>query len=246
MDKIAQVTTSPLSRTRLWIESAVLAFGPPAVIWGISRFIVWRIPAATHGSPNERFFWWIAAPALEEWSFVFAIWWLLRRRGSSFRELGVWRTGTVASWAIALGITAISIASNLRFFPRMHIPIYYAFSPRGFHLFTALLVGVTAGFCEEVLYRAFLMTEFARAGYGRTAQVLVPALVFGLTHAGYLMNVGFLPWLGIMLPTALVGAIWGISYLVGKHSLVPAMVGHFLNDATALHWIGYFMITGKI
>jgi len=72
----------------------------------------------------------------------------------------------------------------------MHIPLSYAFFPPfGFHLFSALTVGITAGFCEEVLYRAFLMTKFAEA--------------------------------------------------------VPAMIAHFLNDATALHWIGFFMITAR-
>ena len=71
--------------------------------------------------------------------------------------------------------------------PRVHIPIASAFFPPfGFHLFSALTVGITAGFCEEVLYRAFLMTEFAEAGYNQTMQVVLPGLVFGLTHAGYL------------------------------------------------------------
>src|SRR5947209_4022057 len=82
-----------------------------------------------------------------------------------------------SAWALALGVGALSIASNLRFLPRMHIPISYAFFPHGFHLVSALAVGVTAGFCEEVLYRAFLITEFADAGYGRTVQVLVPGMV---------------------------------------------------------------------
>jgi len=117
--------------------------------------------------------------------------------------------------------------------------------PFGFHLFSALTVGITAGFCEEVLYRAFLMTEFAEAGYNQAMQVLLHGLVFGLTHAGYLNLVGFLPWLGIVLPAAFIGMMWGVSYLLGRRSLVPAMIAHFLNDATALHWIGFFMITAR-
>jgi len=56
-----------------------------------------------------------------------------------------------------------------------------------------------------VLYRAFLMTEFAEASYNQAMQVVLPGLVFGLTHAGYLNLVGFLPWLGIVLPTAFIG-----------------------------------------
>jgi membrane protease YdiL (CAAX protease family) len=124
----------------------------------------------------------------------------------------------------------------------MHIPISYAFFPPGIHLFAALLMGTTAGFCEEVLFRAFLMTEFAKAGYGKSMQALAPGLVFGLAHAGYL-NQGFLPWLGIMLPTAFIGMMWGVAYLLGGRSLIPAMVAHFLNDSTALPWVTFFTVT---
>jgi membrane protease YdiL (CAAX protease family) len=118
-------------------------------------------------------------------------------------------------------------------------PISYAFFPRGFHLLAALAIGTVAGFCEEVLYRAFLMTEFEEAGYNRVMQVVLPGV------AGYL-NLAFLPGLGIMLPTAFVGMMWGISYLAGRRNLEPAMVAHFLNDATALHWITFFMITAHL
>jgi len=103
-------------------------------------------------------------------------------------------------------------------------------------------MGITAGFCEEVLFRAFLMTEFARAGHDKVTQVIIPGLAFGLSHAGYL-NQGFLPWLGIALPVAFIGMMWGIAYLLGRRSLVPAIVAHFLNDATALPWIMFFVIT---
>jgi membrane protease YdiL (CAAX protease family) len=92
---------------------------------------------------------------------------------------------------LALGLAGLSILSNLRLFPRMHIPILYAFLPNGFHLLAALILGVTAGFCEEVLFRAFLMTQFAKVGFGRAIQVLIPGLALGLAHARYL-NQGFL------------------------------------------------------
>lgn len=232
-------------RFRCWVESAILGVGSPAVIWAVSKIIATQIPAAVHGSPEQRFGLWACGGLVQEWSFVIALWFILRKRGSSFKDIGVWRSGTWRAWALALGVGALSIASNLRFLPRMHVPISYAFFPHGFHLVSALVVGVTAGFCEEVPYRAFLMTEFADAGYGKIMQVLVPGMVFGLSHAAYL-NVGFLPWLGIMLPTALIGMIWGISYLLGRRSLVPAIVAHFLNDATALHWIVFFMVTGGL
>src|SRR6267143_1968770 len=79
------------------------------------------------------------------------LWFALQSRGLSFRDLGVWGLGTWPAWVVALLLAALSIGGNLRFLPRMHIPISYAFLPHGIHLFAALAMGITAGFCEEVL-----------------------------------------------------------------------------------------------
>jgi len=65
-----------------------------------------------------------------------------------------------------------------------------------------------------------------------------------LAHGGYL-DQGFLAWLGIMLPTAFIGMMWGVTYLLGRRSLLPAIVAHFLNDSTAFPWITFFMVTAR-
>jgi len=179
-----------------------------------------------------------------EWAFVAAVWFMLRRRGSSFKDLGVWRIGTWAAWFLALLLAAVSIGNNLRVLGFMHVPISAAFLPQGFHLAAALMMGITAGFCEEVIFRGFLMTEFANAGYGKFMQVLIPGAAFGLAHTGFLSQ-GFVAWLGIMLPTAFLGMMWGVAYLLGRRSLIPVMIAHFLNDATALPWILFFMSTAR-
>jgi membrane protease YdiL (CAAX protease family) len=243
---ISEIHTVKKSRTQLlcWIESLILGLGVPAAIWVVSKIIAMSVPAAVHGSLASRFLLWIVGGVIVEWSFVIALWFVLRNRRSSFRELGVWSFGTWSAWVLALLFAALSIGSNLRFFSRMDIPISNAFFPHGFHLVGALLMGITAGFCEEVLFRAFLMTEFAKAGYSRAMQVLMPGFAFGLAHAGYL-NQGLLVWLGIMLPIAFLGMMWGIAYLLGRRSLVPTMVAHFLNDATALPWVIFFMISAR-
>src|SRR6185369_14317327 len=230
---------------RLWTEFVILALGLPAAIWIASKVIKLSIPASTYGSPGERFLWWIAGPAIAEWLFVFGIMFVLRQRQLSLKDIGVWRVGNWRAWLFALFFAFLSISSNLRFLPRMNIPISSAFFPQGFHLVAALIMGTTAGFCEEVLFRGFLMTEFANAGYRKVAQVVIPGVAFGLSHAGYL-NQGFLPWLGIAVPTAFLGMMFGVSYLLGRRSLVPAIVAHFLNDATALPWINFFMVTGAL
>jgi len=244
---ISSVPTAGASSGRLgcWLESLILGLGIPAAIWIVSKLISLSFSAAVHGSAEQRFLFWILGGGIVEWGFVAVVWFVLRTRGSSFKGIGVWRLGRWPGWVMALLFAALSIGSNLRFLPRMHIPISYAFMPPGFHLVAALLMGITAGFCEEVLFRAFLMTEFANASYGNVMQVLMPGVAFGLAHAGYL-NQGLLTWLGIMLPTAFLGMMWGIAYLLGRRGLLPVMVAHFLNDATALPWIAFFMTAGSL
>jgi membrane protease YdiL (CAAX protease family) len=243
MTTASEAGKSP-GRGRCWFESLVLGAGIPLAIWGASRLISFSFAAAVDGSPEERFFYWLIAGVATEWLFVAGLWFALRRRGERFKDLGIWRLGTWPAWLLALSLAALSIASNLRLFPRMHLPIAAAFSPHGFHLFAALLLGITAGFCEEVLFRGYLMTRFSSAGYGKTIQVLGPGAAFGLSHAGYLTQ-GWMVWLGIMVPTALLGMLWGVAYLLGRRSLLPSMVAHFLNDATALPWIVFFMVTSR-
>jgi membrane protease YdiL (CAAX protease family) len=233
------------SPVRLWTEFVILGLGLPAAIWVASKLIKLSVPSATQGSPEERFLWWIIGPAVAEWLFVLGVVSVLRHRQLSLKDIGVWGVGSWSAWAFALVFAALSIGGNLRFLPRMNVLISSAFFPQGFHLLAALIMGTTAGFCEEVLFRAFLMTEFANAGYKKVAQVLIPGVAFGLSHAGYL-NQGFLPWLGIAVPTAFLGMMWGVSYLLGRRSLIPAIVAHFLNDATALPWISFFMMTGAL
>ena len=70
----------------------------------------------------------------------------------------------------------------------------------------------------------------------------MPGIAFGLAHAGHL-NQGFLVWLGIILPRALLGMMWGVAYLLGRRSLVPTIVAHFLNDATVLPWVIFVVVT---
>ena len=146
---------------------------------------------------------------------------------------------------IAVGIALLSVANGLHILPRLGIPRSAIFQPTLFHIYAALLIGTTAGFCEEVIFRGFMMTEFARMGHGKVVQVVVPGLFFGLAHLAFLEH-GIRVAVGIMTPTAIMGMIWGIAYLAGRRSLLPCMVAHFLNDSTALPWILFFMVSQKI
>ena len=82
------------------MESLVLGLGIPAAIWVVSRVISASIPAAVHGSPEQRFFFWFSAGVIAEWLFAIGLWFVARRRGLSFAdsEFGVWGHGQLGSW----------------------------------------------------------------------------------------------------------------------------------------------------
>jgi uncharacterized protein len=91
---------------------------------------------------------------------------------------------------------------------------------------TALFLGlaVTAGVCEEFLYRGFAMAALTRAGLPTWVVVVVSAGLFGLAH--------LYQGRGGLVGTMLLGAVFG-SLRVACHSLLPPMVWHAMIDVVA-------------
>jgi hypothetical protein len=85
-----------------------------------------------------------------------------------------------------------------------------------------LALCVTAGFCEELLFRGYLQRQFF-AWSGRVEiAVALQAVVFGLGHL-------YQGWKGALTIT-LYGAMFGILAVVRK-SLRPGMIQHMMQDS---------------
>jgi membrane protease YdiL (CAAX protease family) len=111
--------------------------------------------------------------------------------------------------------------------------------------YTALVVGLGAGFCEEIMFRGFMMTELAEAGYGRLLQVLVSGVLFGCLHVG-MLRVGVAGGLAVIIPTAVLGIIYSLVYLTARRSLMPSIVSHFINDAVVIPLIFMAQALGAV
>lgn len=85
-------------------------------------------------------------------------------------------------------------------------------------------LAVTAGVCEEFLYRGFAMAALERAGLSTWLVVVLAAAIFGLAHA-YQGQSG-------VVATALLGIIFGVGRLAFD-SLAPLMVWHVGVDIVA-------------
>ena len=84
-----------------------------------------------------------------------------------------------------------------------------------------ILLALSAGFVEELVFRGYLQRQFAALLGNRWAGVIAQAIFFGVTH-GYQ---GALPVLRITL----FGLMFGAAALV-RRSLVPGMTAHAAVD----------------
>lgn len=85
-------------------------------------------------------------------------------------------------------------------------------------------LSITAGVCEEFLYRGFALAAMSRSGTPVWLSVVVTSILFGLAHA-YQGRAG-------ILSTGLFGVLLALGRL-GFGSLVPAMMWHAGLDLAA-------------
>jgi uncharacterized protein len=85
-------------------------------------------------------------------------------------------------------------------------------------------LALTAGLCEEFLYRGFAMAALAKAGLPPWSAVLLSSLLFSLAH--------LYQGRGGLLSTLVVGAVFGTAR-IAYDGIIPVMVWHFAVDAVA-------------
>jgi CAAX protease family protein len=91
-------------------------------------------------------------------------------------------------------------------------------------LLAYLALAVTAGLCEEFLYRGFAMAALLRIGLQTWAVVLLSSVLFGLAHS--------YQGRGGILMTFLIGLVLGASRMA-YGSLIPAIFWHTAVDVVA-------------
>jgi membrane protease YdiL (CAAX protease family) len=91
-------------------------------------------------------------------------------------------------------------------------------------LFPYLWLALTAGLCEEFLYRGFAMAALARAGLPLWGVVLFSSVLFGLAH--------LYQGRGGIVSTLVIGTVFGMAR-IAYDGLLPMTVWHFAVDAVA-------------
>ncbi|HUJ96213.1 MAG TPA: CPBP family intramembrane glutamic endopeptidase [Terriglobales bacterium] len=166
-----------------------------------------------------------------EWFVVGFIWLGIRWRGVRLAELigGAWPKPTAVMRDLGIAVLFL-IASNFVLALLSHLlkatpnQAMRSIFPHGStEVAVYLLLTLTAGVCEEIIFRGYLYVQFAGMTRSLTAGLVLQGLVFGAAH-GY-QGAKF------MFIIFVYGCLFGLLAL-WRRSLRPGMVAHFLQDST--------------
>jgi membrane protease YdiL (CAAX protease family) len=179
-------------------------------------------------APNH---WLMYLPTMAmEWGVFAYIAWGLRRRGSSMRELIGPRWSRTSQFFVDLGIAVVFqfcallvlgvVAHFLNSNQDMSKVMFMM--PNGpIEIVFWVLLSITAGICEETIFRGYFQRQFAGWTGSTIVGILISAVLFG---SGHLYQGG-----KQAIVIGLLGAMLG-GLAVYRRSLKPGMIGHSLQD----------------
>ena len=165
----------------------------------------------------------------EEWLLVLFIWLWLKRKELTIGSVtsNRWRTPRAALRDLGFGlgflVVGIPLTSGLAFLLKVegstgilpHTPIEVG---------VYVLLALTAGFCEELIFRGYLLQQFSARTNSVGVGILLQAVVFGLAH-GY-------QGVSQMFVITFYGCLFG-AFVIWRKSLLPAMIAHGTEDMMA-------------
>lgn len=225
----AAVSDAPIQRSETiaepWHTIVLILILAGVVYAGYSSFQHRAAAANPH-----RVFFYLTSMAWEWLVFVY-ICWGVHRHGKSFRNIAGdrWRSigGFLIDFAIAFGFWTVAIiilsvvSSLLR--ARGMAEAARTLAPHG--ILESLLwvcVAVTAGICEETIFRGYLQRQFVAWTRSAVVGVLLSALLFGAAHIYQGKKA--------TIVIAVYGLMFGILAEVRKN-LRPGMMVHAWHDA---------------
>jgi len=165
-----------------------------------------------------------------EWGLFLYVWRAgLRRRGTSLLELvgGEWGSAQAvlrdALLAVGLwGGTVLLLAGMERVLHTGQAAPISGFLPRRpVEMGLWVLLSLSAGFCEELIFRGYFMRQFAAWTRSRWIGLLLQALLFGVSH-GY-------QGVAACIRITVFGVLFGLMAM-WRRSLRPGMMAHALTD----------------
>ena len=171
-----------------------------------------------------------------EWILVAFVLWGARRNGFGLKELvgGKWKSPedglidvaiAVGFWIVAALILVLAAAAAGLVSPdkleaaKKNVDVL---KPLGaIESVVWVFLSITAGFCEEVMFRGYLMKQFAAWTRSDIIAVLLQALIFGAAHSYQGPRLAFV--------VTVYGMLFGVLAVL-RRSLRPGMIAHAMQD----------------
>jgi len=168
-----------------------------------------------------------------EWILAALVLWGIRMRRVPLRQLLGRRRPRLSDWrddilfAAAFWIVAILILAVIGILFRLvHLStpqktLAQLAPQNGFELLLWVILSISAGICEELTFRGYLLQQFSRTGRSISIGVLASSLLFGVSH-------GYEGVAGIIAIT-IYGALFCV-LAIKRDSLRPGMMAHAWHD----------------
>jgi uncharacterized protein len=174
------------------------------------------------------------------WLLLFFAWRGIRRNGGTLRSLigGRWATGreifrdmgiAVLFWGIFL-LTDFGMGRLLGYGHEKSLNNLFPQTPLEVGVW--FLVSVTAGFCEELVFRGYVQSQLLALSRRTWIAIIGQACIFGLFHA-------YQGWRPVVTITVL-GALFGI-LAAWRKTLRIGMIAHGWQDFWG-GWLGYVIL----
>jgi membrane protease YdiL (CAAX protease family) len=176
-----------------------------------------------------------------DWGILWYVWGGVRDRGGSLLKLSGRRWSSVGDVLKDLAIaapfwvvweaTAIAVWAILgRFFAAPTGPHDETFPVRGvFEIAVWIAVSLSAGFCEELIFRGYLQRQFSALTGRLWLGVLFQGIVFGLIHPR--------GWKAVVV-ISILGVLYG-GLAAWRNNLRPGILSHGWSDL----WEGWLKFT---
>jgi CAAX protease family protein len=165
-----------------------------------------------------------------EWGLFYLVWkGGLGRSGTKLRELigGRWANAkeVLVDAGLALGLWAVCIAIERamdHWFGPAHAASIQTWLPqRTMEILLWMGVSISAGICEELVFRGYFQRQFHAYTHSRWIALLLQAVLFGVSH-GY-------QGAAACAKITILGALYG-SLALWRKSLRPGMMAHAWSD----------------
>jgi membrane protease YdiL (CAAX protease family) len=171
-----------------------------------------------------------------EWLLVAFVLWGARKNGFTWKDLvgGKWKSPedglidvaiAVGFWIVAALILVLAAAAAGLVSPdkleaaRRNVDIL---KPHGaIESVVWVFLSITAGFCEEVMFRGYLQKQFTAWTRSELAALLLQALIFGAAHSYQGARLAFV--------VTVYGMLFGVLAVL-RRSLRPGMMAHAMQD----------------